>query len=137
MFNIPLVKLTKPLDNRGFTFIEVLIVLAIFSIGVLAIAVMQVTSISTNASARMAGEATALATNQVEAIMALPYDDSDLDPAANPHGFNQGAYIINWNVTESDVDGDGTNDSKTIIITVSCPNRNAKGISIQYIKPQT
>ena len=90
MFNIPLVKLTKPLDNRGFTFIEVLIVLAIFSIGVLAIAVMQVTSISTNASARMAGEATALATNQVEAIMALPYDDSDLDPAANPHGFNQG-----------------------------------------------
>jgi type IV pilus assembly protein PilV len=136
MSNIPLAQIAKPIDNRGFTFIEVLIVLAIFSIGVLAVAVMQVTSISTNASARMSGEATALATNQVEALMALSYDDGDLDPAANPHGFNQGAYSINWNVTDSDVDGDGTNDSKTVIVTVSSPNRNARGITIQYIKPE-
>ena len=136
MFNIQLAKLNETTDNRGFTFIEVLIVLAIFSIGVLAVAVLQVTSIGTNASARMSGEATALAANQVEALMALPYDDDDLDPADNPHGFNQGAYSISWNVTESDVDGDGTNDSKTIIVTVSCANRNARGISIQYIKPE-
>ena len=136
MFNIPLAQITKPSDNRGFTFIEVLIVLAIFSIGVLAVAAMQVTSISANASARMSGEATALATNQVEALMALPYDHDDLKPADNPHGFNQGAYAINWNVTESDVDGDGTNDSKTIIVTVSGANPSAKGILIQYIKPE-
>ena len=137
MLNAPLAKITKTSDNRGFTFIEVLIVLAVFSIGVLAVAVMQVTSISTNASARMSSEATALATNQVEAIMALPYGHDDLNPANNPHGFNQGAYSVNWNVTESDIDGDGTNDSKMIIITVSCANRNAKAISMQYIKPQT
>ena len=123
-------------DDSGFTFIEVLIVLAIFSIGVLAVAVMQVTSIGTNAAARMSGEATALATNQVEALMALPYDDADLDPATNPHGFNQGAYTVNWNVTLSDIDGDGTNDSKTIIVTVQCANRNARDVSIQYIKPE-
>jgi prepilin-type N-terminal cleavage/methylation domain-containing protein len=136
MFNILLVKLKETTDNRGFTFIEVLVVLAIFSIGVLGVAVMQVTSMGTNASARMSGEATALATNQVEALMALPYDDDDLDPATNPHAFNQGAYTINWNVTDSDFDGDGTNDSKTIIVTVSCANPNAKDISIQYIKPE-
>ena len=136
MSNIPLATIEKPSDNRGFTFIEVLIVLAIFSIGVLAVAVMQVTSISTNASARMSGEATALATNQVEALMALPYDDPDLDPAANPHGFVQGAYTVSWTVTDSDIDSDGTNDSKTVNVTVSCANRNAKEISIQYIKPQ-
>ena len=136
MFNIQLAKLNETTGNRGFTFIEVLIVFAIFSIGVLAVAVLQVTSIGTNASARMSGEATALAANQVEALMALPYDYDDLDPADNPHGFNQGAYAINWNVTESDIDGDGTNDSKTIIVTVSCENSNAKGISIQYIKPE-
>jgi type IV pilus assembly protein PilV len=136
MFNIQLAKLNETTDNRGFTFIEVLIVLAIFSIGVLAVAVLQVTSVDTNASARMSGEATALAANQVEALMALPYDHDDLKPADNPHGFNQGAYAINWNVTESDVDGDGTNDSKTIIVTVSCANPNAKGITIQYIKPE-
>jgi len=136
MPNIRLAQIAKPIDNRGFTFIEVLIVFAIFSIGVLAVTVMQVTSISTNASARMSGEATALATNQVEALMALPYDDGDLNPAANPHGFTQGAYTINWNVAESDIDGDGSNDSKTVIVTVSCPNRNARSITIQYIKPE-
>ena len=134
MLNILLAKLNKTTDNRGFTFVEVLIVLAIFSIGVLAVALMQVTSINTNASARMAGEATALAANQV--LMALPYDDGYLNPADNPHGFNQDGYSVSWNVTESDVDGDGSNDSKTIIVTVNCANPNAKGVSIQYIKPE-
>jgi type IV pilus assembly protein PilV len=136
MFNISSDSLRETTNDRGFTFIEVLIVLAIFSIGVLAVAVMQVTSIYTNASARMSGEATALAVNQVEALMALPYTDEDLNPANNPHGFVQDAYSVDWNVTESDLDGNGTNDSKTIIVTVSCANPSAKGITIQYIKPE-
>jgi len=125
-----------PSDMQGFTFIELLIVLAIFAIAVLAVAAMQVTSINTNASARMSGEASALAANQVEALMVLPYDDSDLDPDSNPHEVTEGPYTVNWNVTESDIDGDGTNDSKTIIVTVQCANRNARDISIQYIKPE-
>ncbi|MCK5203216.1 MAG: prepilin-type N-terminal cleavage/methylation domain-containing protein, partial [Desulfobacterales bacterium] len=40
MFNIQLAKLNETTGNRGFTFIEVLIVFAIFSIGVLAVAVL-------------------------------------------------------------------------------------------------
>ena len=74
--------------------------------------------------------------NQVEALMVLPYDHSDLDPASNPHQVVEGAYTVNWNVTETDIDSDGTNDSKTIIITVQCANRNARDVSIQYIKPE-
>ena len=136
MFNMSWTKLNETNDNRGFTFVEVLIVLAIFSIGVLGVAVMQVTSIGTNAAARMSGEATALATSQVEALMALPYDHDDLKTAGNPHGFQEGAYSIIWNVTESDLDGDGSNDSKTILVTVSCENPGAKGVSIRYIKPE-
>lgn len=121
---------------RGFTFVELLVVLAIFAIAVLAVAAMQVTSINTNASARMSGEASALAANQVEALMVLPYDHSNLDPDLNPHQVTEGAYTVNWNVTESDIDSDGTNDSKTIIVTVQCANRNARDVSIQYIKPE-
>jgi len=121
-------------DIRGFTFVELLVVLAIFAIAVLAVAAMQVTSINTNASARMSGEASALAANQLEALMVLPYDDSNLDLGS--HGIPEGAYNVNWNVTESDIDGDGTNDSKTIIVTVQCANRNARDVSIQYIKPE-
>ena len=127
----------KPLsDIRGFTFVELLVVLAIFAIAILAIAAMQVTSINTNASARMSGEASALAANQVEALMVLPYDHGNLDPASNPHQVIEGAYTVNWNVTETDIDGDGTNDSKTINVTVQCANRNARDVSIQYIKPE-
>ena len=125
-----------PSDMRGFTFVELLVVLAIFAIAVLAVAAMQVTAINTNASARMSGEASALAANQVEALMVLPYEDSNLDPDSNPHQVIDGAYTVNWNVTESDIDGDGTNDSKTIIVTVQCANRNARDVSIQYIKPE-
>ena len=123
-----------PLDMRGFTFVELLVVLAIFAIAILAVAAMQVTSINTNASARMSGEASALAANQVEALMVLPYDDDALDLGS--HEATEGAYTVNWDVNESDMDWDGTNDSKTIIVTVQCPNRNARDVSIQYIKPE-
>lgn len=136
MCHTQLAKINQPTGEQGFTFVEVLIVLAIFSIGVLAVAAMQVTSINTNASARMSGEATALAANQIEALMALPYGHNDMDPALNPHQVTQGAYTINWNVTEFDIDSDGTNDSKTITVTVQCANPKAKDVSIQYIIPE-
>lgn len=127
----------KPRCNmHGFTFVELLVVLAIFTIAVLAVAAMQVTSISTNASARISSEASTLAANQVETLMVLPYDDDDLDPDLNPHEETSGAYTINWNVTETDLDGDGNNDSKTIVVTVQCQNRNARDVTIQYIKPE-
>lgn len=136
MRNNPPARFEPPSDMRGFTFVELLIVLAIFAIAVLAVAAMQVTSINTNASARMSSEASALAANQLEALMVLPYDHSDLDPDLNPHQATSGAYSINWNVTESDIDSDGTNDSKTIVVSVQCANPNAKDFSIQYIKPE-
>jgi type IV pilus assembly protein PilV len=127
---------TAPPDERGFTFIEVLIVIAIFSIGVLAVAVMQVTAINTNTSARLSGEATALAANQLESLMTLDYGHADLNPANNPHQIVEGAYTVNWIVTDSDIDGDGSNDSKTISVTVSCANPKARDVQIQYIVPE-
>jgi type IV pilus assembly protein PilV len=135
MFNSQTAKMTCKSGDQGFTFIECLIVIAIFSIGVLAVASMQVTAINANASARMSGEATALAANQIEALMALDYGADELspDPIDNPHELNEGAYTINWIVTESDIDGDGTNESKTVLVTVRCDNPNAKDVSMQYI----
>jgi type IV pilus assembly protein PilV len=136
MLNTQLAKIPHRVDDRGFTFVEVLIVIAIFSIGVLAIATLQVTSINTNASARMSGEATALAVNQLEALMVLGYGHADLNPADNPHEVVQGAYTVNWIVTESDIDGDGSNESKTIFVTVRCANPKARDVKIKYIIPE-
>ena len=136
MSETQITKRTCRIDNRGFTFVELLMVIAIFSIGILAVASMQVTSMNANASARMSGEATALAANQIEALMALDYNTAaelSTDPVDNPHVLNKGAYQVNWIVTDSDIDGDGTNESKTVFVTVRCANSNAKDVNMQYI----
>lgn len=124
------------MDVKGFTLIEVLIVLAIFSIGILAVAAMQMTSTKGNASARRMTEATALAENQIENLMQLSYDHADLNPANNPHESTQDPYTINWNATEVDLDADGTNDSKTVDVTVNWNYGRDRSVSIQYIIPE-
>jgi type IV pilus assembly protein PilV len=121
------------LNRRGFTLIEVLMVMAIFSIGMLAVASMQMTSVSSNAAARRVSEKTTLAENQIERLLKLPYDHNDLDPAQNPHETTQGAYAVNWNVTDTDLDGDGTDDAKTITVDVSRTNDNDSNVSIRHI----
>jgi type IV pilus assembly protein PilV len=137
MFQIQSNKQKIQMDFKGFTLIEVLIVMSIFSIGILAVAAMQMTSTKGNASARRMNEATALAENQIENLMQLPYGDEDLNPATNPHPGPQGSpYTINWNVTEIDLDADGTNDSKTIDVTVNWRYGGDRNVSIQYIRPE-
>jgi type IV pilus assembly protein PilV len=132
MFKTQIDKKTFWIDDRGFTFVELLIVIAIFSIGILAVASLQVTAINANASARMSGEATALAASQIETLMASDYDTAgDLNPGS--HTLVRDAYTIDWTVTDSDIDGDGTNESKTVSVTVRCANPNAKDVRMQYI----
>jgi type IV pilus assembly protein PilV len=132
MLNTSTAGMRHPIDDRGFTFVEVLIVIGIFSIGILAVASMQVTTIHANSSARMSGEATVLAANQIEELMASDYNtDEDLNPGS--HTRVEGAYTIDWVVTDSDIDGDGNNDSKTVWVTVRCANPNAKDVSMRYI----
>ena len=123
-------------DIKGFTLIEVLIGMAIFSIGILAVAALQVSSTKGNSSARRITEATALAESQIEALMQLSYDHADLNPANNPHESIQDPYTINWNVTEIDLDANGTNDSKTVNVTVSRGAVGDREVSIQYIIPE-
>jgi type IV pilus assembly protein PilV len=121
---------------KGFTLIEVLMVMTIFSIGILAVAAMQITSTKGNASARRMTEATALAEKQIENLMQLPYDHADLDPANNPHVSTQGPYSVNWNVTEIDLDSNGTNDSKKVKIAVNWRYAGKRNLSMQYIIPE-
>ena len=51
-------------ENKGFTLIEALFAIAIFSIGILAVSSMQISAINNNASARMRTEATMLASGK-------------------------------------------------------------------------
>jgi type IV pilus assembly protein PilV len=121
----------KTSSLRGFTLIEVLIALAIFSIGILAVASMQIRSINLNASAQMQSQATTLAVDWLERLKMLPYDHTDLDEGNNPHQDQFGSYTIQWEVTEAlDL------PTKRITVTVINPNPNAKDVRISTIKAQ-
>jgi prepilin-type N-terminal cleavage/methylation domain-containing protein len=118
-------------DNQeGFTLIEVLIAMAIFAVGILALAGLQVTYIGGNASAQMQTEATALGAQVIEHLKSLPFDAAELDSAANPHQPPAGGsepYDVQWTVAE-------VNNTKTIDVTVTPINRvNGRPVSISTI----
>lgn len=124
--------------QHGFTLLEVMIALAIFAVGILAVSAMQINSINQNAGARIQTEATNLASDAMERLLALPYDHGQLDAdvTLNPHKLVVGAYTVEWNVTTPAV-GDpvyGDIAVKFIDMTVSCANRNARPVILSCIK---
>jgi len=105
--------------DKGFTLIEVLIALAIFSIGIMAVASLQVSARLQSRNSSEITEATSIASNQLEELMLRPFEHNDMDPALNPHLLSIGKYSTQWNVTASDLNGDTINESKTVELKVS------------------
>jgi type IV pilus modification protein PilV len=122
----------KKNENQGYTLIEVLIAMAIFAVGFLALASLQIKSISQNASSRMHSEATTMAVESLERLISLPYSHTELDQSNNPHRMTAGGYTIEWNV-QDDVPITAT---KTIVIKVASANPYAKPITISFVKGQ-
>jgi len=116
--------------GAGFTLIEVLIAVAIFAIGILAIAGLQIKSINLNASARLQSEATTAAVDCMERLMSLPYEHPDLDESVDPQQYQVGAYTVFWSVT----DESPISWCKTIAVWVTSNNPNAKTVSINFIR---
>ena len=108
--------------DQGFTLIEVLIAMFIFTIGILAVASMQVSALTGNSVADRATNRIVSAQYKLEELIALPYDDPKLDIAGNPHE-DEGEpiadnYTISWLVTDT---GPIAN-AKRITIRVTAPN---------------
>ena len=118
---------------QGYTLIEVLIAMAIFALGFLALATLQIKSISQNASSRMRTDATTMAVESLERLISLPYNHTELDQGNNPHRVKMGGYTIEWNI-QDDVPVTAT---KTIVINVTGVNPYAKPITISFVKGQS
>ena len=65
--------------NAGFTILEVLAALAIFSLGILAVMALQSSSIQGNARARGVTDIAVIAADRLEKLTALPFNDPILD----------------------------------------------------------
>lgn len=123
----------------GFTLIEVLIALVIFSIGILAVFALQVRSINQNTAARIQGEATNVGAFMMERLIALPYLHDDLDESGNPHRQTVGPYQVEWSVrVPQPGDADYAEYEfvtvKMIDVTVNSGNPNSKPINLSFIK---
>ena len=110
--------------NEGFTLIEVMITVAVLSIGLLALASMQITAVNDNASSSHRTEASTWAQDKMEALMALPFTHDNLTQTTpgNPHSDPtqpSDDYEISWTV-DDDI---SLPDTKQITITVTWQER--------------
>lgn len=112
-------------NNTGFTLVEVMIGMAIFVIGYLAVASMQLVAINGDTSARKTTEAATLAADRLETLMVLPYDN-----IASGGPVTQGAYTVAWQVS----DNSPLSNTKTIAVTVNWQHRGPRDFEATYIK---
>ncbi len=119
-------------NEHGFTLIEVLTAMAIFSIGILGVFAMQTTAANGNSSARRVTNIATVAADHVERLILLPYDHDDLD-GGNHVGPVAPDYSVTWTITD-DIPVTGT---KTLQVTVQALAIDTdKTVTIENIIPE-
>ncbi|MDY6970770.1 MAG: prepilin-type N-terminal cleavage/methylation domain-containing protein [Thermodesulfobacteriota bacterium] len=116
----------------GFTLIEVLIAIAVFSVGLLAIGSLQISGTQANSSAKWHTEAATWASDRIEKVIQLPYGHADLVDLGGPHpDITDGIYTMSWTVT----DDDPIPNTKSIRFTVRWTERGRpKDLSLTYYR---
>ncbi|MGM0609387.1 MAG: type IV pilus modification PilV family protein [Candidatus Muiribacteriota bacterium] len=104
---------SRLINDKGFSLIEVLIAIAIFSIVILAINSLQVRNVRSGSDSRRMTEATYFANAKMEELIGLPYDHDDLQDGDSDSLDNtgtdadenetMGSYQVSWNIAEDDI----------------------------------
>jgi type IV pilus assembly protein PilV len=120
------------MNKKGFTLLEVLIGLVILSIGLLAIAGMQVTSVRGNYFSNNLTQASYVAQDRLEILDNSPIDSNLFD--AGPH--NDGPVTISGIVFNRTYTVDIIGDLRTITYTVVWNEGVNRNISFSTIRSQ-
>jgi prepilin-type N-terminal cleavage/methylation domain-containing protein len=136
--------------NAGFTILEVLAALAIFSLGFMAIMVLQTQSIQGNARARGVTDVSVYAADRIEKLMALPFTDvnlvsGDYAPGQDVDGIDNnydgwideanetGPLTVTWTIA----DDWPILNTKTITVTVTNTLPAVqRAFTVQNVKPE-
>jgi len=137
------------IDNRGFTILEVIVAVSVLTIGILAMGVLQTSTVRLNNNAKGITEASAWAADQMEYLMSLPRWDVTSNPVLPVHadlavGAHQGpvinGYDIDWFILDNGPVVNGNVTYKSITVTVSWSNLGTSGsqrsVSLNFIKAQ-
>jgi type IV pilus assembly protein PilV len=137
MFKMQETKIENCGKEQAFTLVEVLIAISIFSIGILAVASMQISAIQANTRATRTTVHITLAQNKLEELLSLPYDNPWLEAAGNLPGTDTAynthqettfdGYTITWDV----IDNDPVVNSKHITVTVTGRGGETRVVSIK------
>ena len=123
--------------DEGFTLIEVIIALSIFSVGLLAVAAMQTSAIKVNSTSGQITDRINWAQDKMEALMTLPFSDPWLEAAGNPPGLDSAgntheettsdAYTVSWDIT----DDSPVPNTKQIVISVTGKGKTSQLTSMR------
>jgi prepilin-type N-terminal cleavage/methylation domain-containing protein len=129
-------------NMKGFTLIEVLMAMGVMSIGLLAVAAMQISAVRNNKTGNTYTQAASLARAQMELIKngdindttdilnpgTLPTTTNDPNNPIDENGLAGGIYSRSWTIDTylDDTDGDGVGDTassfaRTVTVTVTFP----------------
>jgi prepilin-type N-terminal cleavage/methylation domain-containing protein len=120
----------KMRNDKGYTLIEMLIAIAILSVGLLAVATMQISSIRVNDTARKMTRRATVAQDRLEYLMSLGYTNAVLTSGTHTDGSAPSGYSISWTVSTG-----GTLPPLTKLIRMNV-SQGGKTTSMSYIKPR-
>jgi prepilin-type N-terminal cleavage/methylation domain-containing protein len=116
--------------RKGFTLIEVVAGLIILAIGLLAIALMQITSTKSGYFSSNVTQATIFAQDKLEFLKNLSYSDSNLSGGQH----NEGTISDTLFSRQYEVVEDAGNSMKTITVSVHWTDRVNHSISFSTIR---
>ena len=137
MFQKQTTKKTDRSNEQGFTLVEVLVAMVIFSFGILAVVNMQISSMQGNSAATRITAQSVVAQNKLEQLFVMSYDNPWLEPEGNPSAGTDSVgnthqetttqgYTVSWDV----IDDTPVADSKLVTVTVTGRGGTAQIVSV-------